>query len=247
MCGRYTIAASPRALAKRFDVPATPDLPFDGQLYNVAPTQQVPIVRQGKESREIILARWGLIPYWAKDAKIGYSLINARSDTVADKPAFRSAFKRRRCLVAADGFYEWKAIAEAESKAEADGNGKAPSKSKKQPKLPYFISLKDKEPFGFAGLWEQWDNPEGNTVQSFSIITTDANELMAPIHNRMPVILSPKDYATWLDPEEVLDTLKGLLRPYDAQEMEACPVSTWVNSPRNQGEKYREPGMRTDS
>jgi putative SOS response-associated peptidase YedK len=172
MCGRYTLAVSPRKLASRFNVPQVPELPFDGQRYNIAPTQQMPIVRQGKDSREMVLARWGLIPHWAKDAKIGYSLINAHADTVADRPAYRPALKRRRCLVAADGFYEWKTT-----------GGKV--------KQPYFISLKDKEPFGFAGLWEEWDNPEGKTVESFSIITTDANELMEPIHHRMPVIFRP--------------------------------------------------------
>ena len=223
MCGRYGLNASPAKLRTRFNVPAVPELPFDGQLHNIAPSQQMPIVRQGKDSREMALARWGLIPNWAKDAKIGYSLINASADTVAEKPAYRSAFKRRRCLVAADGFYEWKAT-----------GGKV--------KQPYFISLKDKEPFGFAGLWEQWDNPEdGKTVESFSIITTEPNELMAPIRNRMPVILRTQDYSTWLDPEEVPDTLKGLLRPFDAQLMDAFPVSTYVNSPRNQGEQCRSP------
>jgi putative SOS response-associated peptidase YedK len=175
----------------------------------------------------MVLARWGLIPYWAKDAKIGYSLINARADTVAEKPAYRSAFKRRRCLVAADGFYEWKAT-----------GGKV--------KQPYFISLKDKEPFGFAGLWEHWDNPEdGKTVESFSIITTEPNELMAPIHNRMPAILTPEDYAAWLDPEEPPDHLKGLLRPYDPSQMEAYPVTTYVNRPVNQGPKCIEPLQMT--
>jgi putative SOS response-associated peptidase YedK len=230
-----------------------PELPFDGQLYNIAPTQQMPIVRQGNVGQEMVLARWGLIPYWAKDAKIGYSLINARADTVAEKPAFRSAFKRRRCLIPADGFYEWKTTSlesDGESakpslwgaEAEADGKGKRKAASKsKQPKQPYFISLKDKEPFAFAGLWEQWDSPEGQNVQSFSIITTDPNELMAPIHNRMPVILGTQDYSTWLDPEEVPDKLKGLLRPFDAQLMDAYPVSTYVNSPRNQGEQCRAP------
>jgi putative SOS response-associated peptidase YedK len=203
MCGRYTLSVSPRKLASRFNVPQLPELPFDGQLYNIAPSQQMPIVRQGLDDREMVLARWGLIPTWAKDAKIGNSLINARADTVAEKPAFRSAFKRRRCLVAADGFFEWQAT-----------GGKV--------KQPYFISLKDKEPFGFAGLWEQWDKSEdGKTVESFSIITTEPNELMAPIHNRMPVIIGTQDYSTWLDPEEVPDTLKGLLRPFDAQLMDA--------------------------
>jgi putative SOS response-associated peptidase YedK len=223
MCGRYAFAKSPRKLASRFNVPQVPELPFDGHLYNIAPSQQMPIVRQRTNGREMVLARWGLIPHWAKDAKIGNSLINARADTVAEKPAFRSAFKRRRCLIPADGFYEWKATGT-------------------KIKQPYFISLKDKEPFGFAGLWEQWDKSEdGKTVESFSIITTEPNELMAPIHNRMPVILGNQDYSTWLDPEEVPDTLKGLLRPFDAQLMDAYPVSTFVNSPRNQGEQCRAP------
>jgi putative SOS response-associated peptidase YedK len=222
MCGRYGLNTSPAKLRSRFNVPAVPELPFDGQLHNIAPSQQMPIVRQGNDGREMVLARWGLIPNWAKDAKIGYSLINARADTVAEKPSFRSAFKRRRCLIPADGFYEWKATGT-------------------KIKQPYFISLKDKEPFGFAGLWEQWDNPDdGKTVESFTIVTTEPNELTAPIHNRMPVILGTQDYSTWLDPEEVPDTLKGLLRPFDAQLMDAYPVSTYVNSPRNQGEQCRE-------
>src|SRR5258708_32718983 len=179
MCGRYTLAESPRKLAKRFDVPETPDLPFDGQRFNIAPTQQVPIVGLGKEAREMTLARWGLIPSWAKDSKIGNSLINARADTVAEKPAFRSAFKRRRCLIPADGFYEWK--------------------TGEKVKQPYYIHLKDGQPFAFAGLWEQWEPPEGESVRSCAIITTDANDLMRPLHHRMPVILDPKHYATWLD------------------------------------------------
>jgi putative SOS response-associated peptidase YedK len=185
MCGRYTLAESPRKLAKRFDVPETPDLPFDGQRYNIAPTQQVPIVRQKDKKLEMVLAKWGLIPSWAKDMKIGNQLINARADTVATKPSFRSAFKSRRCLIPADGFYEWR-------KTE-DG------------KQPFHIRMKDKEPFAFAGLWERWRPEEGEPVESCTIITTDANELMGPIHNRMPVILAPEDYATWLRTDQTTE------------------------------------------
>ncbi|MFL5245768.1 MAG: SOS response-associated peptidase [Gemmataceae bacterium] len=221
MCGRYTLAESPRKLAKRFDVPETPDLPFDGQRYNIAPTQQVPIVRQKDNAREMLLAKWGLIPSWAKDMKIGNQLINARADTVATKPSFRAAFKSRRCLIPADGFYEW-------HKTE-DG------------KQPFHIRMKDKEVFAFAGLWEWWKPEEGEPVQSCAIITTDANELMGPIHNRMPVILAPSDYATWLEGNGKPDALASLLKPFPSSQMEAYPISKLVNNPRNQGEKLIEP------
>ena len=221
VCGRYTLAESPRKLAKRLDVPETPDLPFDGQRYNIAPTQQVPIVRQKDNAREMVLAKWGLIPSWAKDMKIGNQLINARADTVATKPSFRSAFKSRRCLIPADGFYEWQ-------KTE-DG------------KQPFHIRMKDKEPFAFAGLWEWWRPEEGEPVQSCAIITTDANELMAPIHNRMPVILAPEDYGTWLNPAPTTELLLPLLKPFSGNQMEACPVSKLVNNPRNQGQELIEP------
>jgi putative SOS response-associated peptidase YedK len=159
MCGRYTLAESPRKLAKRFDVPETPDLPFDGQRYNIAPTQQVPIVRQKDNAREMVLAKWGLIPSWAKDMKIGNQLINARADTIAARPSFRAAYKSRRCLIPTDGFYEWQKT--------DDG------------KQPFHIRMKDKEPFAFAGLWEWWRPEEGEPVESCAIITTDANERMA--------------------------------------------------------------------
>jgi putative SOS response-associated peptidase YedK len=221
MCGRYTLAESPRKLAKRFDVPETPDLPFDGQRYNIAPTQQVPIVRQRDNVREMVLAKWGLIPSWAKDIKIGNQLLNARADTVATKPSFRSAFKARRCLIPADGFYEWQKT--------QDG------------KQPFHIRMKDKEAFAFAGLWEWWRPEEGEPVESCAIITTDANELMAPIHNRMPVILAANDYVTWLQADQKPDKLLSLLRPFPFEKMEAFPISKLVNNPRNQGEKLIEP------
>ncbi len=221
MCGRYTLAESPRKLAKRFDVPETPDLPFDGQRYNIAPTQQVPIVRQRDNAREMVLAKWGLIPSWAKDMKIGNQLINARADTVATKPSFRSAFKARPCLIPADGFYEWQMT--------QDG------------KQPVYIRMKVKGPFAFAGLWERWRPEEGEAVESCTIITTDANELMGPIHNRMPVILAPNDYATWLNMDEQPELLTALLKPFPPDQMEAYPISKLVNNPRNQGEKLIEP------
>jgi putative SOS response-associated peptidase YedK len=170
----------------------------------------------------LAMLRWGPIPSWAKDANIGNRLINARADTVAAKPSFRSAFKRRRCLVPADGFYEWKR------------DGKV--------KQPFFIHRKDEEPFAFAGLWERWENPEdGKEVQSCSLITTEANELMAPIHDRMPVILAESAYDRWLDLDEPVSDLQSLLKPFPANELAAYPISTYVNSPKNQGPKCIEP------
>jgi putative SOS response-associated peptidase YedK len=198
------------------------DIPLFEPRYNVAPTQLVPAVRQEDGKRRLVTLRWGLIPSWAKDAKIGYRLINARADTVAAKPSFRSAFKRRRCLVPADGFYEWKRSGTL--------------------KQPFFIHRKDEEPFAFAGLWEGWENPEDDKeVQSCSLITTEANELMAPIHDRMPVILPVSAYDRWLDPDEPVNDLQSPLKPYPADEMAAYPISTYVNSPKNQGPKCIEP------
>ncbi len=214
MCGRYTIKAPVAQLATLFDVLDPPPVP---PRYNVAPTQSVPVVRLNPEHnrREIALLRWGLIPGWAKDAAIGNRMINARAESVADKPSFRSAFKKRRCLVVADGFYEWQKT-----------NGK---------KQPYYIGLKDGSPFAFASLWEHWRDPEDKPVETFTIITTDANELVKPIHNRMPVILQPKDYQEWLDPgvEDKVE-LQKLLQPYPSEAMTAYPVSLLVNNPKNE-------------
>jgi len=188
--------------------------------YNLAPTQDGPVVRLNPETRQrqMDLLRWGLIPSWAKEAKIGNSLINARAETVATKPAFRNAFaKGRRCLVAADGFYEWK--------KDEDGT-----------KQPWRITMKSGGPFAFAGLWENWKDPEGNWVRTFTIITTGPNELMERIHNRMPVILHPDNFGHWLGEKDApADFLLGLLEPYPAEEMTAYPVSTRVNSPKNEG------------
>ena len=213
MCGRFALYSDPFTLARRFEAEALSEL---RPRYNVAPSQNIPIVREEGEKRRFALARWGLIPHWAKDMKIGYSMINARAETVAEKPAFRNAFKHRRCLIPADGFYEWQVIAGSKVKQ------------------PWFIALRDREPMAFAGLWERWRSPEGKELESCSIIVTDANEIMRPIHDRMPVILAPGDWGAWLKSDaEDAQALQNMLKPYSAEDMAAWPVSTKVNSPRN--------------
>jgi putative SOS response-associated peptidase YedK len=187
-------------------------------LFNIAPTQPVAAVRvvPGGQERELVELRWGLIPFWADDPKIGYRLINARAETAATKPSFRSAFKARRCLVVADGYYEWQKL----------------DAKKKQ---PFFIRMKGGKLFAFAGLWDRWSPPDGEAIESCTILTTDANELNRPVHNRMPVIVDPSAFGQWLDPAERPDVLQELLRPYPSESMEAYPISTFANNPRNQG------------
>lgn len=210
MCGRFLLTAPVDALRRLFGVADSPNFPA---RYNIAPTQDSAVIRLDAEGgRELMLMRFGLIPSWAKDQSIAASLINARSDGVAAKPSFRQAFKQRRCLVPADGFYEWKP---------------GPAKG---PKQPYLIARADRATFAFAGLWERWQG-DGQTIHSFSIITTDANKALAPIHHRMPVILDPKDYATWLDPQNAAP--QNLLQPAPDELMQAIPVSTRVNAVRN--------------
>lgn len=213
MCGRFTLNQPVEALAKVFDVQQLPDLAAE---YNIAPTQKVATVLQNPESkkREFQQLHWGLIPSWAKDPGIGAKTINARAETVAEKPAFRSAFKHRRCLVLADGFYEWQR-----------------QQGKKQ---PFYFRLQDGQPFAFAGLWERWHSPDNEEIISCTILTTAANELLQPIHERMPVILDPQDYDLWLDSQvQTPQTLQQLLRPYPASAMTAYPVSTLVNNSRH--------------
>ena len=184
--------------------------------YNIAPTQQIVAIKLDPESgtRQLSLLRWGLIPSWADDPSIGNRMINARADTVAVKPAFRSAFKKGRCLIVADGFYEWKKIGST--------------------KQPFFVRLKDDEPFAFAGLSEHWHRGD-QVIDSATIITTEGNEVMEGIHDRMPVILSPNDYDLWLEPDfHGQGKLLEMLKPYPAEEMTAYPVSTVVNNPRNE-------------
>jgi putative SOS response-associated peptidase YedK len=213
MCGRFTLFLDPRDLMAAF--PGF-EVPVDWTpRYNIAPSQPVAVIANNGENK-IEFFRWGLIPFWAKDAKIGNRMINARAETVADKPSFRAAFRRRRCLVLADGFYEWR---------------KEPGQ---KTKTPMYIRLQSGNPFGFAGLWESWRSPEDETVLSCTIITTSPNELVKEIHNRMPVILDPAGYDLWLDKtEHNPDELGEWLRPYPASEMTAYPVSKLVNSPSN--------------
>jgi len=214
MCGRYTLQATPEELAKQFNA-VIEDMSLFKPRYNIAPSQSVAVVRLKSDAshRELVQLRWGLIPSWAKDPKIAYSTINAKAETVAEKPAFRSAFRKRRCLIPASGFYEWQ-------------------KEGKQ-KQPMYIRLRDRRPFAFAGLWEHWEPKEGEPLESCTIVTTDANEFMVPIHNRMPVILASQDYDRWLDPTVPPDSLQAFLKPYAVNEMEAYAVSKMVNNPRN--------------
>jgi putative SOS response-associated peptidase YedK len=213
MCGRFTLIQTAEAIQDTFDIGNAPDLQ---PRYNIAPTQEVVTVLHDTDNdlRVAKLLRWGLIPSWSKDPSIATKLINARSETVAEKPSFRSAFKKRRCLIVADGFYEW-----------------LRTEGKKQ---PFRFQLQDKQPFGFAGLWEQWQSPSGEEIHTCTILTTAANELMAPIHDRMPVILKPEDYDLWLDPQaQDPKMLQPLLQPFSTEAMTAYPVSTIVNSPKN--------------
>ncbi|KYC42185.1 hypothetical protein WA1_19565 [Scytonema hofmannii PCC 7110] len=212
MCGRFTLSQSATALAESFHVEIS-DLEAK---YNIAPTQMVSAVlyNQTSDRRELQQLQWGLIPSWAKDPRMGAKLINARAETVAEKPAFRSAFKRRRCLIVADGFYEWQQ-----------------SEGKKQ---PFYFRLQNGEAFGFASLWEEWRSPEEKTVSSCTILTTRANELLEPVHDRMPVILHQKDYDLWLAPQvQTPEMVQQLLQPYPSEAMAAYPVSTAVNNPKH--------------
>ena len=211
MCGRKALPNDYSEIRIQFSL-TSPALNLRPR-YNVAPTQTHPIVRPADGGRELVNMRWGLIPVWAKDAKIGYKMINARAETVQTSGAFRNAFKSRRCVVPAGAFYEWK---------------KLDAKTKQ----PYAIAMKDRKVFGFAGLWERWKGPDG-PLESYTIITTTPNKLCEPIHDRMPVIIAPADYATWLDAETPPDEAAKLLRPYPATKMIAWPVSTHVNKPAN--------------
>jgi putative SOS response-associated peptidase YedK len=221
MCGRFTLYADPETLAELFDLEHAPPL---APRYNIAPTQPVAIVRAADSragARDWTHVIWGLIPSWAKDPSIGARMINARSETAAEKPSFRAAMRRRRCLVPADGFYEWMRI------------GKR--------KQPYFVTETDGAPLAFAGLWESWTGPDGTELETCTILTTEANELMSELHNRMPVIVQPQDFDEWLvggtelTPAQV-STLQHLLRPFPSDKLQAYPVGQYVNNTRNEGE-----------
>ncbi len=223
MCGRFTLRAPASAIAQYF---ALLEIPSFMPRFNIAPTQPVAVVRQVATSagvrRQWVPMRWGLIPSWAKDPAIGHRMINARAETASRKPAYRAAFRRRRCLIPADGFYEWQGT--------------------RPPKQPYFIRLRDDRPFGIAGLWETWEGPDHQTVESCTILTTEANELMRPIHDRMPVILAEREYDVWLDPAtEGGPALDKLLVPCDSRGMVAHPVGAWVNNPAHDDPRCIEP------
>ena len=209
MCGRYTLTIDIKTVAEKFGVPAALDT---SPRYNIAPTQEVVSVMRNGASH-LARLRWGLIPSWAKDESIGSRMINARAETLTEKPSFKGLLRSKRCLIVADGFYEWK-----------QENGS---------KIPMYMTLKSGEPFAFAGLWDLWKSPDGEHIRSCTIITTEPNDLVAPIHNRMPAILLPGAYADWLDPDmRDEQALSHWLAPYPAEEMTARPVSRLVNDPK---------------
>ncbi|MEN8098071.1 MAG: SOS response-associated peptidase [Chloroflexota bacterium] len=211
MCGRFTLTLNSDQLSLAF-----PWLTIEESLqprHNIAPGQNIAVVPNNGENKTE-LYRWGLIPTWAKEIKIGYRMINARAETISEKRSFAIPFRRQRCLILADGFYEWQAT--------------------DQGKIPHWFHLKTGDPFAFAGIWERWRNPEGGHIHSCSIITTSPNELVAPIHNRMPAMLDEGDLATWIEPGHAdLEQLHSLLRPFPAEKMAYVPVSKTVNNPRN--------------
>jgi putative SOS response-associated peptidase YedK len=216
MCGRFTLRAPAGVIVEQFRLDSRPDV---SPRYNIAPTQDVAVVRAAADGTcALSPMRWGLVPSWSKDPKQGARMINARAETVAEKPAFRAAFKRRRCIVPADGYYEWQ-----------NTGGKH--------KQPYLFHLRDDRPFGFAGLWEHWHGDgSGPPLETCTVVTTDAAEATREVHDRMPVILEPDDYAMWLDPEfEDRERLLSLLVPYETDGLIAEPVSTYVNNARNEG------------
>jgi putative SOS response-associated peptidase YedK len=217
MCGRYTLSTPAGRLAEEFQlddgaVDLTPS-------YNVAPTQEVAAVLEEGGKRRLEMLRWGLVPSWADDPEIGSRMINARSETAPEKPSFRRAFRSKRCLIPADGFYEWK--------REPGG------------KQPYYFHMHDGRPFAFAGLWEIWE--KGGSLLTCAILTTRANSVLDGIHDRMPVILPPGSYDAWLDPDADREQLIDLMIPYPGDDLETYPVSRFVNSPRNNDERCIEP------
>ena len=222
MCGRYRLSRRKRLVEEYFD-----STPWDDDWnprYNIAPTQSVPVIRQNPKEpvRQLAQMKWGLVPSWAKDASGAAGMINARSETAATKPAFRDSLKFRRCLIPADGFYEW------------IRTGKA--------KQPYCFEVNNRELFAFAGLWDRWKDPSGNWIKTCSILTTTPNAVTSTVHDRMPVILHPDDYGVWLDPGmKDLAAVSDLLKPYDARLMRCYPISTRINHVANDDEECSAP------
>lgn len=215
MCGRYGFGNPARVGTLPFGVP----LPALEAHFNIAPSREIPIVRQTERARDAVFAKWGLVPFWADDPSIGNRLANARGDTIASKPSFRNAFKQRRALMPADLYYEWQVIAG------------------QKVKQPWCIRLPDDAPFAMGAIWERWtpkNDPAADALVSCAVITTEANEVMRPIHDRMPVIIAPEDFDAWLDPTTPSDVAQALVKPW-AHEMVAWPVSTAVNTPRANG------------
>ena len=213
MCGRFTITSDFPSILKRFGL-RQEEFPFHPR-YNLAPGQHAPVITQNS-CRQVYSMKWGLVPHWAKDPNVGFKMINARAETVVDKPSFRHPIRHKRCLIPADSFYEWR---------------KEPSTKSK---TPFRFLLKERKLFAFAGLWEEWMTPQGTPLQTFSIITTPANKLVSPIHDRMPVVLRREDEDTWMDHStNDLNKIKNLLRPFPASEMDSYKVSSLVNKVKN--------------
>ena len=213
MCGRFTLTVNPADLQDTFS-----DFNFPAKFaprFNIAPSQPVlAIPNDEKYTADFFV--WGLIPMWAKDPEIGNRLINARGETLAEKPSFRGSYRHKRCLILSDGFYEWKTF------------------GSRKTKTPYYIHMQNRKPFAIAGLWDHWESPDGSSIKTCTIITTTPNELMESIHDRMPVILHPRDYARWLNPApQTPESLQPLIKPFPADAMTAHPVSTLVNKVTN--------------
>lgn len=221
MCGRFTLTVDPRDLLDAFPGISIPDEYHP--RYNIAPTQPVAVITNSGDNK-LQYFQWGLVPFWAKDPSIGNNLINARAETLSIKPAFKNAFRRRRCLILADGFFEWQSV------------------TGQKTKQPFYFQLSDKQPFGFAGLWETWHDSNGNDLYTCTIITTQPNKVLEPIHNRMPVILKPEDYSLWLSTDEKPGPeMESLLKPYPDNLMKGYPVSLLVNSPANDSKENIRP------
>ena len=225
MCGRFSNTSKPGAYEKEFKIgKKNPDI-FRVR-YNIAPSQMIDVVRADEDRHIVDQLKWGLVPAWAKDPNIGSRMINARAETLAEKPSFRNSFKQRRCIIPASGFFEWQ-------KKAGGGGGKQ----------PFYFYVREKDLFGFAGLWEEWlDQESGELLETCTIITTEANEVLKPVHERMPVILKPSDYDLWLDPEENnTERLQKILVPYPAKEMGSHPVSKNINYPDNDSSDLIKP------
>ena len=220
MCGRFSLHTPESQVREVFNLEHTEPLGLESR-YNIAPSQLIPIIRDTETSREMVLAQWGLVPHWSKEPKTKYSTINARIESVAEKPTYRTPFKRRRCLIPADGFYEWKVV---------NGN-----------KVPHHIRMKNSGVFALAGLWDRWEG-DGETLDSCSIIVMPANEVMKPIHERMPAIIAPACYDWWLD-ARITDkqVIMQHLNSAPSSQLTAYPVSTWMNVPTHNDERCIQP------